>query len=103
MVHCCKRASMSSFTLTLDPVLHLTEQQFFELCQLNRELKFERSTQGELIIMPPTGGETGWRNNSLSAERNPHLSCPTGGRRRSTGLCDQLARNSVLVFVTLAR
>jgi Uma2 family endonuclease len=68
MVHCCRRATMPPFTLTLDPVLHLTDQQFFELCQLNRELKFERSAQGELIIMPPTGGETGWRNNSLSAQ-----------------------------------
>jgi Uma2 family endonuclease len=59
---------MPPFTITLDPVLHLSDQQFFELCQLNRELKFERSAQGELIIMPPTGGETGWRNSTLSAQ-----------------------------------
>ena len=37
------------------PVLNLTEDQFFELCQLNRELRIERTAQGELLIMPPTG------------------------------------------------
>jgi Uma2 family endonuclease len=60
--------NMSRLTLTLDPVLHLTDQQFFELCQLNQDLKFERTAEGELIIMPPTGGETGCRNVSLAAQ-----------------------------------
>ncbi len=51
-----------SVTLNLRPVLELTNEQFYELCQANRDLRIERSANGELIIMPPTGGETGNRN-----------------------------------------
>ncbi len=40
------------------PVLQLTDDQFYELCQLNRELRIERTAQGELLIMPPAGWET---------------------------------------------
>ena len=51
-------------TLPLTPQLtiELTDEQFFQLCQNNRDLRFERTKLGELIIMPPTGGETGRRN-----------------------------------------
>jgi Uma2 family endonuclease len=38
--------------------IDLTDEQFFQLCQNNRDLKFERTATGELIIMPPTGSET---------------------------------------------
>jgi Uma2 family endonuclease len=34
----------------------------FELCQANPELRIERSAEGDLIVMPPVTGETGWRN-----------------------------------------
>jgi len=40
----------------------VTEAQFTELAYLNRDLRLERTTAGELIIMPPTGGETGRKN-----------------------------------------
>ncbi|MFM6322786.1 MAG: Uma2 family endonuclease, partial [Microcystis panniformis] len=36
----------------------LSDEQFFQLCQDNRDLRLERSAKGDLIIMPPTGGET---------------------------------------------
>ncbi|MBR8835791.1 MAG: Uma2 family endonuclease [Stigonema ocellatum SAG 48.90 = DSM 106950] len=55
---------MSPLTLNLDAV-HLTNEQFYQLCQNNRELKFERTVNGELIVMAPTGGETGNRNFKL--------------------------------------
>lgn len=51
-----------TLTLNLRPVLELTDEQFYKLCQANRDLRLERSANGELIIMPPTGGETGNRN-----------------------------------------
>lgn len=51
-----------TLTLNLRPVLELTDEQFYELCQANRDLRLERTANGELIIMPPTGGETGNRN-----------------------------------------
>lgn len=53
--------------LKLEPAITLSESQFFSLCQQNPDLKFERSYQGELIIMPPTGGETGRKNATLIA------------------------------------
>jgi Uma2 family endonuclease len=43
-------------------VLDLTDDQLYEFCQINRDLRIERNRQGELIIMPPTGGETSERN-----------------------------------------
>ncbi|HWS86437.1 MAG TPA: Uma2 family endonuclease [Pyrinomonadaceae bacterium] len=42
--------------------LGLTDEQFFQLCQDNRDLRFEMTARGELIIMAPTGSEMGRRN-----------------------------------------
>jgi Uma2 family endonuclease len=53
--------------LRLAPVIEVSDQQFFELCQLNRDLRIERTSQGDLVIMPPTGGETGRMNFELTA------------------------------------
>lgn len=39
-----------------------TDDQFFELCAVNQALRFERTAEGKIIIMSPTGGETGRRN-----------------------------------------
>ena len=50
----------SPLVLHLHPVIQLTNDQFFDLCQLNQNLRFERTARGELLIMPPTG--TGGRN-----------------------------------------
>lgn len=49
----------------LHPIIHLTDDQLYEFCQINRELRIERTAEGDLIIMPPTGGETGKRNSDL--------------------------------------
>jgi len=46
----------------------LTERQFDELCQNHPDLKFELSAKGELIVMPPTSMESGWRNSDLNFE-----------------------------------
>jgi Uma2 family endonuclease len=58
---------MSPLALNLDAV-HLTDEQFYQLCQNNRELKFERTASGELFIMPPVGGESGNREAELIAD-----------------------------------
>lgn len=36
----------------------LNDDQFFELCQSHRDLRLERTSDGEVIVMPPTGGDT---------------------------------------------
>ncbi|MBW4637235.1 MAG: Uma2 family endonuclease [Gloeocapsa sp. UFS-A4-WI-NPMV-4B04] len=57
---------MDVATITLPPTLELkidlTDEQFFQVCQNNRDFRFERTEAGELLIMPPTGGETSKRN-----------------------------------------
>ncbi|WP_042154263.1 Uma2 family endonuclease [Planktothrix agardhii] len=60
---------METNILTLPPILKLkldlTSEHFWQLCQENHDFQFERTTSGELIIMPPTGGNTGKRNADL--------------------------------------
>lgn len=56
------------FAVALD--LHsvrLTDEQFYQLCQDNEDLRLELTAEGELIIMPPTGGSTGSRNATITA------------------------------------
>ena len=50
------------------PALRFSDDEFFEFCQQNRELRIEQSAAGEWIIMVPTGGETGSRNNDVSRQ-----------------------------------
>jgi Uma2 family endonuclease len=45
--------------------LHVTPEQFDLLCVDNPDLRLELTKDGELIVMPPTGGETGKRNFDL--------------------------------------
>jgi Uma2 family endonuclease len=48
---------MTALILKLSPTIELTDEQFFQLCQNNRDLRLERTAEGELIIMPPTDGK----------------------------------------------
>ena len=50
---------MNTIVLNLEPVVQLTEEQFYQLCMANRDLQLERNAKGELIIVPPVGGEGG--------------------------------------------
>ena len=59
---------MSSYAIKIDALGELDDQHFFQLCRDNPELKFERNATGELIVMAPTGGETGRVNIQLAAE-----------------------------------
>ena len=52
----------------LRPIVDMTEDQFFEFCQINRDLRIERNAQGELILMPPEGGETGDRDAEITMQ-----------------------------------
>ena len=52
--------------IKLHPVVTLTDDQFFEFCQTNSDYRFERTVQGELVIMSPTGSESGRHNFNLA-------------------------------------
>ena len=59
---------MTSVIVNLNPIIELTDEQFYQLCRANSDVKFERNAKGELIIMPPTDGGTGKRNIELAAD-----------------------------------
>lgn len=50
---------MNTYVLNLEPIVHLTDEQFYQLCIANQELNLELNAKGELIIVPPVGGESG--------------------------------------------
>ena len=59
---------MTALKLDLTPLMKLTRTDFIRLCAANPELKLERTAQGELVIMSPTGGETGNLNFEIAGE-----------------------------------
>jgi Uma2 family endonuclease len=58
----------SPILLRIPPSMDMTDEQFFEFCQVNRDLRIERNRFGEISIMPPTGSETGNRNFNLAVQ-----------------------------------
>jgi Uma2 family endonuclease len=61
---------MTALTLNLESITHLTHAQFRELCRDNRDIRLELTAKGELIVMPPTGWESGNRNANLTTDLN---------------------------------
>ncbi|BAB73802.1 Uma2 family endonuclease [Anabaena sp. FACHB-709] len=61
---------METLTLNVPPAVGLTDEQFYQLCIANDEWRIELTAEGELIIMPPTGGESGIRNANLTTDLN---------------------------------
>lgn len=55
---------MTAYTINLKRFV-ATSDEFFDLCQANPFLHLERTANGEVIIMPPAGGETGVRNSGV--------------------------------------
>jgi Uma2 family endonuclease len=81
LVHRFIGATTMSATNTLDtnktltlrfgtPIQRMSDHEFFEFCQANPELRIERTSDGDLIIMSPTGGNTGRRNFMLIGQFN---------------------------------
>jgi Uma2 family endonuclease len=57
-----------ALNIPLTLTLTVTREQFVELALANRELQLERTAAGELIVNPPTGGETGYRNLDIEGQ-----------------------------------
>lgn len=49
-------------------VLHVTPEEFDNLCLYNSDLRLELTKDGELIVMAPTGFDTGEKNLSLALQ-----------------------------------
>ena len=56
---------MLSFPLMLQMPSSMTDDQFFEFCQLNRDLRIERNQFRDISIMSPAGSETGNREGRI--------------------------------------
>ncbi|MFN7945199.1 MAG: Uma2 family endonuclease [Blastocatellia bacterium] len=58
---------LDSLVIRLGPLKHrMTDDEFFEFCALNRELRIEMTKEGEMLIMLPVGSEGGHRNYLLT-------------------------------------
>lgn len=44
----------------------VSDAEFFEFCMRHKDFRIERTSEGDLIIMTPTGGKTGRRNSILT-------------------------------------
>ncbi|WP_337885929.1 Uma2 family endonuclease [Fischerella thermalis] len=56
---------MVNLSITIPQAFKITHEQFKELAAVNHELRLERTATGELILMPPTGSDTGKRNTDI--------------------------------------
>ena len=59
---------MLKTTITIPQTFKVTHEQFQQIAAVNRDLRLERTATGELIVMPPTGSETGNRNLDISGQ-----------------------------------
>ena len=59
---------METLTLNVPTAVGITDEQFYQLSVANEEWRFELTAEGELIIMSPTGGESGIRNSDMNLD-----------------------------------
>jgi len=84
-----------------------TEDEFFDFCQLNRELRIERSAKGEIIVMSPAGGRSSYESGNafrqlsvwaeedgtgVAFDSSAGFLLPTGGMRSPDAAWVQLVR-----------
>jgi len=62
------RRRQGMIPVVVPPGLRGSDRAFWKLCQVNPELRLERTARGVLEIMPPTSGGTGQRNGWLTAQ-----------------------------------
>ena len=62
-----------------DVLEKISDDEFENFCRHNPNLEIELTKEGDLLIMPPTGGETGIRNFSLNFEFGKWLEKNRGG------------------------
>lgn len=67
-MHVALPESESPVKLVLDPEHRLTDDQYFAFCMANSNLRIERTAQGEIVIVPPAGGESDNRSLEVSGQ-----------------------------------
>lgn len=59
---------LAPLVIHMRPVIDMTEDEFFEFCQINGDWQIERTAQGDILIMAPAGAESSYRNAELIAQ-----------------------------------
>ena len=54
--------------VTSDEPRPIGDEEFFDVCMANPDLRIERNARGEIVIVPPAGGESDYRSLSLGAQ-----------------------------------
>jgi Uma2 family endonuclease len=70
-------------TLILDREDRLTDDEYFAFCVANPDLNVERTAEGDIVIVPPPGGDSDYRNLSVSTSLN--LWARMDGRGKALG------------------
>jgi Uma2 family endonuclease len=55
-------------SITIPASFKVSHEQFTQLASINRDLRLERTATGDLIIMPPTGSDTGSCNLDIEGQ-----------------------------------
>jgi len=66
--------------LTFNPELRMSDDEYFEFCMANPDLRFERTAQGEIVIVPPAGLESSYRSGEASGQLRNWAKRDGGGR-----------------------
>jgi Uma2 family endonuclease len=48
----------------------ISDDEFFDFCQQNRDMRIERNPYGQILINMPTGSKTGIKNTEIITELN---------------------------------
>jgi Uma2 family endonuclease len=59
---------MDALLLPFSEIGGLTNKQLFRLCASNKEIRIERTSKGDLIVMSPSGGKSGFRSLEIGGE-----------------------------------
>jgi Uma2 family endonuclease len=55
-------------TLKVNPYRRMTDDEYFAFCMANPDVRFERTREGEIIIVPPAGFESDHQNANVVAQ-----------------------------------
>lgn len=86
---------MMTFTLDFSSILTIDDDQFEQLCRNNPDVQFERSAQGELIIMPPVGAESGEREANIITDLTSWNRRTKLGKTFSSSTCFKLPNGAL--------
>ncbi|HRG74292.1 MAG TPA: Uma2 family endonuclease [Leptospiraceae bacterium] len=57
-----RTTTMQALSFTIPDYPIMDDDRLYKFCVYNHEIKIERSSEGEIIVMSPTGGESGRKN-----------------------------------------